>query len=251
MASKAKPEGTPIAQNSPSHATRLQAPTPNAPPAGQTDDSLSTSEMLPPSKPQFLEPRTEFLLDWTIKVLGVASAILFGIWAPISYKATSDGNADNNESQDNLVSKLNDMSAQATSAADLQSSAASGISVLQARMSKLATLSVWEFCEGKATSIPACDELSSSITIGDIITSLAGLGPLTTSAPSRSSTASAGTTMVAPESNSSSGSSNVSLAAVLGIVFGVLSFLGLISGFLIWRRKTIRQQKGLKNWRNG
>jgi hypothetical protein len=53
-------------------------------------------------EPPLFSPRTDFILDWVLKVLAVASAILFGIWAPIPYKATANGNADNNSAQEVL-----------------------------------------------------------------------------------------------------------------------------------------------------
>ena len=57
--------------------------------------SSSVTEEFKPAKPHLLSQRNDFLLDRVLKILGVASAILFGIWAPISYKIIADGNAGN------------------------------------------------------------------------------------------------------------------------------------------------------------
>lgn len=41
-----------------------------------------------------------------IHFLGLAAAILFGVWAPMSYQATIDRNADNNVTQSQMLNKL-------------------------------------------------------------------------------------------------------------------------------------------------
>src|SRR6187549_3486716 len=89
--------------------------TPKERPSGLQPQPLNSSQPLPPppSEPDsLLDPKTEFFLDWALKVLGVASAILFGIWAPISYQATKSGNSDNDASQSELSSSLYALSTQ-------------------------------------------------------------------------------------------------------------------------------------------
>jgi hypothetical protein len=51
----------------------------------------------------------ETVCDWILKVAGLAAAILFGIWAPISYTATKEGNASNDEAQSMLLKELKTM----------------------------------------------------------------------------------------------------------------------------------------------
>ncbi|KAF2255140.1 hypothetical protein BU26DRAFT_547169 [Trematosphaeria pertusa] len=221
--------------------------------------------VLQPSEPTYLAPRTEFLLDWSLKVLGVASAILFGIWAPISYKATANGNADNNASQDSLVSRLDEMNEQASSASSLQSSAlyearsaALALSAVRAKMNGLATLKVWEFCDGRAGDVRACSELSAAVTIDEVITSLVGnLSPTSgnpgssntptlSSIPPRSTTASSrATNTPSPVGSATSRGVSVPLAAILGIVFGGLALLGLILGVLVSRKRMKNVREGI------
>jgi hypothetical protein len=40
-----------------------------------------------------------FTVNWICVVLGVAAAIVFGIWAPLSYEATASGNRDSSTVQ--------------------------------------------------------------------------------------------------------------------------------------------------------
>lgn len=75
---------------------------------------------------------TEFALDWLLKVLAVASAILFGIWAPISYRLQDLGNKSNDEAQDKLVAKLETMGKE--------------IEGMKAQLNGLAILRALEFC---------------------------------------------------------------------------------------------------------
>jgi hypothetical protein len=202
-------------------------------------------------------PRTEFILDWTLKTLGVAAAIVFGIWAPISYQATADGNADNNASQESVASRLSGMSVQATSAAYLQSSAlnearraASVVAELKTRMDNMATLSVWDFCEGRSSRLSACAELSARVDIGDVISSIVeeSMDASRSSPTSRTNSVTATTTLTSaptsapePSENGSRGIS-VSLAVALGVVFGVLVLGGLVMGMVVWRGKMVRRR---------
>jgi hypothetical protein len=48
----------------------------------------------------------EHLADWVLKAMGVASAILFGIWAPVSYRLQDTSNKSSDESQKRLITKI-------------------------------------------------------------------------------------------------------------------------------------------------
>jgi hypothetical protein len=84
--------------------------------------------------------KIEFVLDWTIKIFGISAAVVFGVWAPLSYKATTDGNK----------SGLAAATAQAQSAYDMQSSAMVAqsmvLDVLQSRFKAIGQLQLFEFC---------------------------------------------------------------------------------------------------------
>ena len=51
----------------------------------------------------------ETIFQWALKIIGVASAIVFGVWAPISYRLQQDGNRSNDETQEVLISRMTDL----------------------------------------------------------------------------------------------------------------------------------------------
>ncbi|KAF2192134.1 hypothetical protein K469DRAFT_306179 [Zopfia rhizophila CBS 207.26] len=102
----------------------------------------------------------EFLLDWTLKILGVVSAILFGIWAPVSYRATTNGNLSNDEAQDQVIARLEYI------AQEMQD--------LKKRMNSFGGLRAWEFCEAEGRrTLSACQSLASSMPIDSLLSDLA------------------------------------------------------------------------------
>jgi hypothetical protein len=102
------------------------------------------------------EPLTiEFVLHWTLQVLGVTAAILFGIWAPLSYKASADGNSQNNAAQSVFLSSVSAASSSlAGQLDDLNSRVASELDTLNTRMAALGQLSLLEFCLSQTVSSP-------------------------------------------------------------------------------------------------
>jgi hypothetical protein len=42
-----------------------------------------------------LESLAEHLFDWTLRIIGAVCAVLFGIWAPLSYQLQKSGNESN------------------------------------------------------------------------------------------------------------------------------------------------------------
>jgi uncharacterized protein YlxW (UPF0749 family) len=50
------------------------------------------------------------VVDWIVKVVGLVAAVLFGVWAPISYRATMQGNTSNDDSQMKLLEELQKIS---------------------------------------------------------------------------------------------------------------------------------------------
>jgi hypothetical protein len=187
-------------------------------------------------KPPLLSPRTEFILDWVLKVLAVASAILFGIWAPISYKATANGNADNNAAQEVLSRQMSYMSAQASVAVDKHGSAITALAEIQTQLADLRLLRAFEFCRGMAEQITACADLSSNVNINIVVSQFVPRPTLRTTT-TRTSLPLSPTSGSAPESSSSGAVSKNLLAIILGAVFGAIVIMGFIIGFLAWRRR--------------
>lgn len=50
-----------------------------------------------------------YFIDWALKILGAFSAIVFGVWAPVSYHLQVLGNKSSDEAQDKLVAKIEDL----------------------------------------------------------------------------------------------------------------------------------------------
>ena len=84
---------------------------------------------------------TESALDWILKVLGVASAILFGIWAPVSYRLQNVGNKSSDDAQAQFMQKMERMRRE--------------IEELKGNMNSLAVLRAWEFCADEERTVSA------------------------------------------------------------------------------------------------
>jgi hypothetical protein len=223
-------------------------------------------------KAHLLSQRNDFLLDWTLKILGVASAILFGIWAPISFKLTADGNAGNDAAQTSLMSVQTSMMSEMSSLKVAQKSAADVLD-------NIGIIWAWEFCNGK--DHPLCSDINSSASISEALSSLGGLSStrvITSSTVSRNNTSpnistatasrsSRSTATIAYSSIASGGggndpistlisegspkdSSSISknlLAIVLGCVFGGIVVIGLVVGVLVKRRQLIKLSKASRD----
>jgi hypothetical protein len=102
----------------------------------------------------------KFFLSWGIGVFGVAAAIVFGIWAPISYKATIQGNRNSDSAQSSMISAFSQANAYATALNDVQYSAAAQassmlevqsamddtLSAMNRRLKAMGQLSLIELC---------------------------------------------------------------------------------------------------------
>ena len=120
----------------------------------------------------------EYALDWAVKCLGVLTAVLFGIWAPVSYHAQTTGNASQDIAQNQLVDKVERLGEE--------------IESLKERVSWEGVLRAWEYCEGHSQSVSAslvrlaiqwlmqdmetlsaCHSLSKTVQINSVIQTLA------------------------------------------------------------------------------
>ncbi|KAF1365944.1 hypothetical protein EJ07DRAFT_170687 [Lizonia empirigonia] len=190
-----------------------------------------------PTKPHLLSQRNDFLLDWALKILGVASAILFGIWAPISYKIMADGNAGNDAAQASLMSEMSSMRDEAATAASAQRDVVSALANVQHRLDNVGLIWAWDFCSGRED--PVCTEISSSAKILQALSSLGGLTGDVASSPT-GTPISTGTPSPTGAPASDSAVENVSskdlLAIILGSIFGGIVVIGLIVGILAKKR---------------
>jgi hypothetical protein len=87
-----------------------------------------------------------FTINWICVVLGVAAAIVFGIWAPLSYKVTASGNRDSSAVQSSMIGALsaaNDVASSALSAARAQMFV---LDEVQSRLGAMGQLALVAFC---------------------------------------------------------------------------------------------------------
>jgi hypothetical protein len=188
------------------------------------------------SKPHLLSERNDFILDWALKILGVATAILFGIWAPISYKITADGNAGNDEAQASLMSAISSMRDEAKTAAFAQRSAATALSKVQNQLANIGLLRAYEICLGESAAV--CKSIMSHASIEGALSSLGGLTSSYASSAAPSATDGAGGDSGGGQSAGRTGLGTTALVAViLGAVFGGIVIIGLIVGVLARRRR--------------
>lgn len=197
----------------------------------------------PFGKAHLLSERNDFYLDWVIKILGVAAAVTFGIWAPISYKITADGNAGNDEAQASLMSEIGSLRAEAATAASAQRSAVTALAQLQDQFNNIGLLRAWEFCDGQTLAV--CKSLRSSST--NVVEALSSLGGLVQESDTTASEASPTATGGAPSNESAGGmrlGGTALVAVILGSVFGGIVIIGVIVGILAKRRKVRRTGQG-------
>jgi hypothetical protein len=93
-----------------------------------------------------------FWVDWGIKVLGVAAAVIFGIWAPLSYQAANNTSTSGDAATSSMISAAFAANSQASSALSIQSTAAAKQSValdaLNSRIGAIGQLWLLDFCLG-------------------------------------------------------------------------------------------------------
>lgn len=113
-----------------------------------------------------------FWLDWIIKVLGVAAAVVFGIWAPLTFEASNEASSSAVETQSKLLSAATIAATQASIAVSVQTSAAIQQSValenLNSRMGAIGQLLLLDFCKENTVKsdlhyTSLCEELTLNI----------------------------------------------------------------------------------------
>jgi hypothetical protein len=85
----------------------------------------------------------ENFLEWTLKVLGVAAACIFGVWAPLSYKATLDGNSGSDAAQSQAQSQASAAASQQSMVLSQQSMVLDG---MNSRIGAIGQLWLFNFC---------------------------------------------------------------------------------------------------------
>lgn len=91
--------------------------------------------------------RLLFVITWISGVLAAAAAVLFGVWAPLSYKATAAGNRDNNMVQSSLVAALETANGVANSALSAVRSQVTALEDTQSRLNAMGQLALLSYCQ--------------------------------------------------------------------------------------------------------
>lgn len=87
-----------------------------------------------------------FATTWVAGVLAAAASILFGVWAPLSYKAAADGNRDNNAMLSSMLSSVSIANSIAQAALSTASAQASLLEHAQSRLGAMGQLALYHFC---------------------------------------------------------------------------------------------------------
>lgn len=96
-----------------------------------------------------LGKRVEKLCQWALNVAVLAAAIVFGIWAPLSYNVTLNGNSGSDASSSSMLSAVLAASSQASAAARTQSAILDDMS---SRIGAVGQLWLVDFCAAKTVS---------------------------------------------------------------------------------------------------
>ncbi|KAH8696192.1 hypothetical protein BGW36DRAFT_428212 [Talaromyces proteolyticus] len=178
------------------------------------------------------DKRVERFFKWALNVAVLAAAIVFGIWAPLSYNITLDGNSSNDASSSSMLSAVLAASSQASIAASTQSAILEDMS---GRMGAIGQLWLVDFCATQ-TTISACQQFNSEINVPSLVSKLAS------TTATQSSTASSSPSTTNTPSNGHTVSTHISVPAILGIVFVALVAVGWLIGVyvLLSRRRQIR-----------
>lgn len=97
-----------------------------------------------------------FVIQWTCGIIATAAAIVFGIWAPLSYEATASANSSNDVAQSSMIDALSSATRIARSAATVQSSA---LSKMEDRLALMGQLAVINFCLTQSVWLPDLNDV--------------------------------------------------------------------------------------------
>ena len=119
MAAMVAPNPAPAA-GSTQNATQEKLKDP-APKDGAVTNRTTRTAQKPTSAESDPSGALERGLFWAVQAIGMAAAVVFGVWAPLAYKATVDGNSGNDASSSSMLSALLSASSEASVAAATQS----------------------------------------------------------------------------------------------------------------------------------
>ncbi|PGH02273.1 hypothetical protein GX51_04713 [Blastomyces parvus] len=188
-----------------------------------------------------------FILRWGCAILTVAATVLFGVWAPLSYQETKNANKVNDEMQHALIKSAKSANAIATSlfeAASLQlqiaTAQASVLESLQSQLAAMGQVALLQFCNAQTRGdFAPCSSFLNSAELTSLVSQIA-TPTATITRPMPTDSASPRPTHNLPDtsqggSDIENNRSGMSIASILGIVFGGTAAIGILTGFFVWR----------------
>lgn len=121
------------------------SPTPSPRQPAQISASITSTPPRPASRYR-RENVYIFATTWITGVLAAAASVLFGVWAPLSYKAAADGNRDNNAMLSSLLSSVSVANSIAQAALSTASAQASLLEDAQSWSGAMGQLALYQFC---------------------------------------------------------------------------------------------------------
>lgn len=114
-----------------------------APPEDLNNSSSDEKAFVKKRKPNLFL----FTVTWICGVLAAAASVVFGVWAPLSYKATADGNRENSEIQSSLVAAVTAANGIANAALSTASAQMNVLEDTQSRIDAMGKLELLRFCQ--------------------------------------------------------------------------------------------------------
>lgn len=119
------------------------------PPSPRQSVQISASSTSTPSRPTSRYNRDNvyiFATTWITGVLAAAASILFGVWAPLSYKAAADGNRDNDAMLSSMLSSVSVANSIAYAALNSAGAQARLLEHAESRLGAMGQLALYQFC---------------------------------------------------------------------------------------------------------
>lgn len=237
LASTATTSSTHLA---PQQLNEKSAPPHSGPPSG-------SSPSIPPRVQVTPSSRTEFTVDWLVKVLTLVSAVLFGIWAPLSYQASVESSATTDAAVASLASQQSRLASSVAGISGLNAQQ-NAIDDLTDRVRLLGMLNLIDFCRSNE-DVEGCADVVQPSAIASVVAGLALEPAQQSAAPTPTDVQSDvddNSDSKEPGGKGGKGrtGSGLPIGAIMGIVWGCLAAVGVAVGALVWRwRRNERKRR--------
>ena len=101
-----------------------------------------------------------FSIKWAATILAAAASILFGIWAPLSYQMTKDGNRENNDVQSSMLQAISEANRNAQEALKTASVQNEWLQNANSMLYAAGVLSFLQYCRQQDVGQPIVSKLN-------------------------------------------------------------------------------------------